>query len=100
MKLTDATAPGREIVLAYTLTFGGEGGKMVLADLAKLVDDMAQNKSDKAGRVDPYKIVATDAMREMLARINRLRLMSADPEWQAIERRRQLTIAQQKEETR
>lgn len=100
MKLTPTTAPGREIVLAYTLTFGNEGAKLVLADLTRLVEEMATLKTDKTGRMDPLKLAATDGMRTMLDWINAMRTMQANPEWQAIERTRQLTAAQHKEATR
>jgi hypothetical protein len=102
MKLDARTAPDRDVVRAYLMTFSEEGpvggfSKLVMADLEAFVDHVSRNKMDNTGRTDPYKLAAGDAVREMLRRIKSMTAMESNPEWQAIERARQLAAAQQKD---
>lgn len=90
-------APDRETVKAYLLTFSAEGAAFVLADLERFVDAVGRDKYDAEKRMDPLKLAAGDAAREFLRRINSMRTMDKNPEWQAIERQRQMRQAQQKE---
>lgn len=96
MPLDPRTAPDREMVKAYMLTFGQEWAKPVLADLETFVRVNMASKKDRLDRIDPFQVVAQEAARRVLERIHAMSSMHDNPEWQAIERTRQMAAAQQK----
>lgn len=96
MPLDPRTTPDGEGVKAYTLTFGNEAGKMVLADLTDYVDVLLGKIQDDQGRTDPLKLAAADGARRMLQRIRSVPSLPAHPEWQALEKQRRLQLAASK----
>lgn len=100
MPLTAANAPDRDLVTAYTLTFGNEAGRIVLDDLYTFVTKNMAAQRDKEGRIDPFQVVAENAAERVLKRIQSMAQMSKNPQWQAIEASRQMAVAQRQENGR
>jgi hypothetical protein len=93
MQLDPRTAPSRDLVKAYMLAQSNEAGRMMMADLELAVEAVSRDKTDKEGRIDPYKLAMADAVREFLRRMKRIAAMAGDPEWQKIDAARQVAEA-------
>lgn len=96
MPMDPRTAPKRDLVTAYTAAFGGEGGRMILADLDAFVRGNMASQRDRLGRIDPFQVVAEAAARRVLERIQAMAVMGKNPEWLAIDRGLQLAGAETK----
>jgi hypothetical protein len=97
MPLDLRTAPERDLLRAYMLTFGQDWAKPVLEDLRAALAVIERDRMDKTGRMDPLKLAVADGARQILKRIETMQTMESTQEWQAIDNHRQMLAAHQKQ---
>ena|GEM_PF-6946453 len=96
MPLDPTTTPNGEIVKAFALAHGNEAGKLVLAYLSQLVERIKNDETDDTGRIDPLKLAKGRMADWLLTHIKSIPELPKSPDWQKLERQRELLAAQQR----